>query len=53
MSSTVGTIRIRISTLENSVADMEIIFPRPRFVILSDMSRLPDILPRRYTRLAL
>jgi len=40
-----------ISTEENTLSDMEIMFPRRRFAILSDMSRLPRVLPRLYLRL--
>lgn len=40
-----------ISTEENSVADMEIMFPGRRFAILPDIRVLPKILPRLYTRL--
>ncbi|MBN1676259.1 MAG: VWA domain-containing protein [Kiritimatiellae bacterium] len=37
-----------ISTEENSRADMEIMFPGRRFVILPDMRQLPRVLPRLY-----
>lgn len=40
-----------ISTEENTVADMEIMFPHRRFAILPNMRRLPDILPRLYIRM--
>lgn len=40
-----------ISTEENSVADMEIMFPRRRFVILPGIRQLPGILPQLYLRL--
>jgi len=40
-----------ISTLENSRADLEIMFPHRRFVILEDMSRLTDVLPRLYLKM--
>jgi nitric oxide reductase activation protein len=40
-----------ISTEENSLADMEIMFPNRRFVILSDIRKLPDVLPRMYLRM--
>ncbi|NLF33090.1 MAG: VWA domain-containing protein [Planctomycetes bacterium] len=40
-----------ISTEANSVADMEIMFPRRRFVILPSISRLPAVLPQVYLRL--
>jgi len=42
-----------ISTEENTLSDMEIMFPRKRFAILSDISKLPRILPRLYRRLTL
>jgi nitric oxide reductase activation protein len=40
-----------ISTEENSLADMEIMFPQRRFAILPDIRRLPDVLPRLYVRI--
>jgi len=40
-----------ISTLANSRADLEIMFPQRRFVILEDMSQLVDILPRLYLKM--
>lgn len=39
-----------ISTEENSQADMEIMFSHRRYVILPDIRRLPDVLPRLYLR---
>jgi len=42
-----------ISTEENSVADMEIMFPGRRFAILSDIRQLPRILPKLYVRLTM
>ena len=36
-----------VSTQENSRADMEIMFPGRRFVILQDIGHLPRILPRQ------
>jgi hypothetical protein len=42
-----------ISTEENSLADMEIMFPRRRFVILPNIHQLPRILPQLYLRLTL
>jgi nitric oxide reductase activation protein len=42
-----------ISTEENSQADMEIMFPRRRFVILPSIAQLPRILPQLYLRLTL
>ena len=40
-----------ISTLENSRADLEIMFPHRRFVILEDMSRLVNVLPTLYLKM--
>ncbi len=40
-----------ISTLENSRADLEIMFPHRRFVILEDMRKLVDLLPQLYLRM--
>jgi nitric oxide reductase activation protein len=48
-----GVHTFAISTEENSVADMEIMFPGRRFAILSDIGDLPTVLPRLYTRLTL
>lgn len=42
-----------ISTQDNSLADMEIMFPRRRFVILPDIRSLPGVLPQLYLRLTL
>jgi hypothetical protein len=42
-----------ISTTENSRADMEIMFPERRFVILEDIAHLPAILPGLYIRLTI
>jgi nitric oxide reductase activation protein len=42
-----------ISTEENSLADMEIMFPRRRFAILPDIRLLPRVLPQMYLRLTL
>ena len=42
-----------ISTEENSVADMEIMFPRRRYAILSDIRQLPKVLPRLYSKLTI
>jgi hypothetical protein len=39
-----------ISTAENSLADMEIMFPRRRFVILPSIAQLPRVLPQLYLR---
>jgi nitric oxide reductase activation protein len=46
-----GIHTFAISTEDNSIADMEIMFPRKRFAILSDIRQLPRVLPRLYTRL--
>lgn len=40
-----------ISTEQNSLSDMEIMFPRRRFAILPDIRVLPRILPKLYIRL--
>ncbi len=40
-----------ISTEENSLADMEIMFPQRRFAILDDIRVLPRILPKLYIRM--
>jgi hypothetical protein len=40
-----------ISTEENSLADMEIMFPGRRFAILPDIRRLARVLPKAYLRL--
>jgi|GEM_PF-1321248 hypothetical protein len=40
-----------VSTSENTPADMEIMFPRGRYLILSDISRLPGTLSRLYLQL--
>ena len=40
-----------ISTEENSLADMEIMFPRRRFAILSDIRQLVRVLPGAYIRI--
>jgi nitric oxide reductase NorD protein len=46
-----GISTFAISTAENSRADMEIMFPRGRFVILPDIGHLPTVLPKLYIRL--
>ena len=43
-----GIHTFAISTEENSVADMEIMFPRRRFAILPDIRQLIRVLPRAY-----
>jgi len=40
-----------ISTLENTRSDMEIMFPRRRFTILSHIQELPRVLPKLYIKL--
>jgi len=40
-----------ISTLENSRADLEIMFPHRRFVILENMRRLTNVLPALYLKM--
>ena len=40
-----------VSTMDNSRADMEIMFPERRFVILKDIGQLPKVLPQLYIRL--
>jgi len=40
-----------ISTLENSRADLETMFPHRRYVILEDMSRLAAVLPALYLKM--
>ncbi|NBB95970.1 MAG: VWA domain-containing protein [Planctomycetes bacterium] len=42
-----------ITTEANSLADVETMFPRRRFVILPDITRLPRVLPQLYLRLTL
>ena len=46
-----GVHTFGISTAANTLADMEIMFPRRRFAILSDIRQLPRVLPRLYVRL--
>jgi nitric oxide reductase activation protein len=48
-----GIHTFAISTEENSLADMEIMFPRRRFVILPSIADLPRVLPQLYLRLTL
>ena len=40
-----------ISTEENSRADMEIMFPEQRFVILTHLANLPKVLPKLYVKM--
>ena len=42
-----------ISTEENSLADMEIMFPHRRFAMLPSLKRLPQVLPKLYLQLTL
>ena len=46
-----GIATFAISTEENTLADMEIMFTRSRFAILDNMQQLPQVLPRLYIRL--
>lgn len=48
-----GIHTFAISTEENSEADMEVMFPGRRFVILPSLQRLPDVLPHLYLRLTM
>ena len=48
-----GIHTFAISTEKNSRADMEIMFPRRRFVILADIRSLPRVLPQMFLRLTL
>ena len=47
----IGIDTFAISTEENTRADMEIMFPRRRFVILDDIRKLPNVLPQLYLRM--
>jgi len=46
-----GIATFCISTLENPIADMELMFPGGRYCVASDLSALPRALPKLYTRL--
>ena len=46
-----GIVTFGISTQENSIADMEIMFPRRRFAILKDFRHLATVLPRLYIKM--
>jgi nitric oxide reductase activation protein len=46
-----GIQTFAISTEENTRADMDIMFPHGRFVILPGMRRLPAVLPKLYLKL--
>jgi nitric oxide reductase activation protein len=48
-----GVHTFGISTMENSRADMEIMFPRAGFAILQDIRDLPRVLPRLYIRITI
>jgi nitric oxide reductase activation protein len=45
-----GVQTFAISTEENTRADMEIMFPHRRFIILPGMGKLPAILPKLYLK---
>ncbi len=45
-----GVATLGISTEQNTLADMEIMFPGRRFVILRRIGELPKLLPRLYLR---
>ncbi len=46
-----GVHTFAVSTQENSLADMEIMFPGRRFAILNDIRDLPKVLPGLYIKL--
>ncbi|MCD6561020.1 MAG: VWA domain-containing protein [Deltaproteobacteria bacterium] len=46
-----GLHTFAITTNENSLSDMELMFPKRGFAILSDIRNLPKILPKLYLRL--
>lgn len=48
-----GISTFGISTEENTLGDMELMFPGGRFTLLSDISLLPAVLPKLYLRLTL
>ncbi len=50
-SERAGIATYAISTEENSLADLEIMFPRRRFSVLPDLAALPRVLPNLYLRL--
>jgi len=48
---TLGIHTFCVSTNENTPADMELMFPNGRYLLLDDISRLPDVLSKVYLRL--
>ncbi|MFO7870780.1 MAG: VWA domain-containing protein [Kiritimatiellia bacterium] len=50
-NSRIGIDTFGISTEENTVSDMEIMFPHHRFAILPNIKSLPRILPKLYIRM--
>ncbi len=48
-----GIHTFAISTEKNSLRDMEIMFPHHRFALMSDIRRLPVILPRLYIQMTM
>lgn len=46
-----GIHTFAIVTAENSVSDLELMFPRRRFLVLNDWRQLPAMLPRLYLSL--
>jgi len=42
---------VGVSTCENTRADLEIMFPQRRFVVLDSMARLADVLPALYLKM--
>ena len=46
-----GVHTVCVSTEQNNLADMEIMFPDRRFLILPDLQRLPRVLPELYLKL--
>lgn len=46
-----GVATYAISTEENSLADLEIMFARRRFAVLPDIAALPKVLPKLYLNL--
>ena len=48
-----GIVTVGISTEENTLADMELMFPHRRFTLLPDIRALPQVLPRLYLRMTL
>ncbi len=50
-NATRGIHTFCVSTAENTPADMELMFPDGRYLILEDIARLPAVLSRLYLRL--